>query len=377
MYKVGDKVLLRSNRGEGWHSGGRMDKYLNRVIEITSLDGYDNRFRFEYDTSEESWVFWFRDIVCFADPEIIERRKKEIEEEKKNTIIIEEQIRELVEENYGEDGYVEKSGSRINIYLRFPNMEITNSRDETNHIKDLYVKICIADIRIDQTYKFSVEFQGRRTTFSLAEYRSNYIHSHLPSGGFYNWNNFCLGSSDFSIIIENLKLSPTKENWELFLMSIPSYLSWESIEGGPHIQMRNICLSGQISESSIKEELKRISGSLPLEVFEWIDTLSIRETPYLYDFFNKHSKLRRLSLEGSNLEEDAKNYQDHLNRENKLKWKENVIDYSIYYEVPEEGNIEKSLVDKYIEILKAETKQFTKKINYARSKKELGEVGII
>lgn len=56
-YEVGDKVKLVSTRPVCWASGGGMDKYLDREVEITEING--NFFKFD---GSGDWCFNFCDI---------------------------------------------------------------------------------------------------------------------------------------------------------------------------------------------------------------------------------------------------------------------------------------------------------------------------
>lgn len=123
----------------------------------------------------------------------------------------------------------------INIY--FKDLTLTNSRGASHNIKDLFVLI---DFFIeDNTIRIGDLFGGR-TTVSYAEWRSSYIHSHLPGalseGGHPPyWSGFCRGSGHINQFIADINADGiTTENITPFLVQILGLVSWESLEGGPH-----------------------------------------------------------------------------------------------------------------------------------------------
>jgi hypothetical protein len=63
-YQVGDKVLIRANRGFGWNGAGLMDKYCNTVMTIRAVRGC-NLYRMEEDKHENNggWSWSDDDIV--------------------------------------------------------------------------------------------------------------------------------------------------------------------------------------------------------------------------------------------------------------------------------------------------------------------------
>lgn len=120
-------------------------------------------------------------------------------------------------------------------YLYYPEITITNSNGENHTIYDLVVKICI-DIHTDTIVN---EIHGLRYSFNKKELKASYVHSHLPkrTEGF---NRFCLGSSDFERFIRNNFNKVDEQVIRTFLMQLELYLSWESLEGKPHISMSAI-----------------------------------------------------------------------------------------------------------------------------------------
>jgi hypothetical protein len=127
----------------------------------------------------------------------------------------------------------------VGIIIHYPKIEIRNSIGIAHTILDLFVKIHISK-RYSGEYYITHSLSGCRTTKSMMEYRSEYSHSHLPRGSFI-WRTFCLGggsATDLSLLELSHEFNPLK--FEMFLHQLNTYVSWESLEGGPYIKIENI-----------------------------------------------------------------------------------------------------------------------------------------
>lgn len=125
------------------------------------------------------------------------------------------------------------------IIIHFPEIVIKNSRKEEHLIRDLYIKINL-NMNFQSTNSGSY-FRGCRTTITYAEYQSRYSHSHLPrirlGEGF---KGFCLGDTTLATLCARLTHSFDEESFDLLLQSLKSYVSWESLEGGPYIKISEL-----------------------------------------------------------------------------------------------------------------------------------------
>lgn len=142
---------------------------------------------------------------------------------------------------YGEEGL-----NIIGVVILFKDITIKNSKDKEHPIKDLFVRIKLhisgSNLRIE-------ELHGGRTTISYDEWSSGYMHSHLPSrrpeGTRSNppyWGSFCRGSGHINDFIAEINSGGgfKEENLTPFLIQILGLVSWESLEGGPHITLDRI-----------------------------------------------------------------------------------------------------------------------------------------
>lgn len=118
-----------------------------------------------------------------------------------------------------------------NIYLHYPEFEITNDIGETHIIKDLVVLIETLENKI-------VSIKGNRYTYTKKELLYNYRHSHLPKRSYDEFNLFCLGGgSPVARFVDQLKRSCSTDQFELLLAQLDQYLIWESRAGNPHISI--------------------------------------------------------------------------------------------------------------------------------------------
>lgn len=121
------------------------------------------------------------------------------------------------------------------ITIHFPEITIVNSEKGSHNIKDLWVRL---------TFKHGTltlsEIIGCRTTVTVSEYKSEYRHSHLCKSRYSDFSNFCLGSSHFAVLFQELASQFDIDNFEFFLWQLDSYVRWESLEGVPYIKITNI-----------------------------------------------------------------------------------------------------------------------------------------
>jgi len=257
IYQIGDVVMLVDKRPEGWSTSGDMDKYLNNIITITAISYGETEERSEPEgqlsfTGSSSWTFRINNIACIASPEIIkeyrQRRERELNElkEKFKTFVFKgDEVYDIAKDIFGEEcvDIEQVSPIEFNVTVLFPEVNITNSRRNKHIMRDLYVKINVGiNVEVDGDRISNIILSGRRGKLSEEEYQSNYGHSHFSGGGLERWSDFCLGSSDFAMILQTMKFSLTPEDWSLLFLSLGNYVSWESIEGGPYKNIQNIAL---------------------------------------------------------------------------------------------------------------------------------------
>lgn len=131
------------------------------------------------------------------------------------------------------------------IIIHFPEINITNTRKDKHTILDLFVRI-VLNIREENRLMIR-DTQGARMQMSYAEYSSNYAHSHLsvnmvkPGDGTPVWGSFCTGSGHINEAISEVNADGFQEaDFIKYLLYLHTLVTWESLEGTPYRQMRDI-----------------------------------------------------------------------------------------------------------------------------------------
>ena len=140
------------------------------------------------------------------------------------------ELRAEITELFGEDRVYFPSSSTLLVHFPVVNME--NEKNEKHTIYDLYVRMSFC------SNDFS--FQGRRATMSKAEISNNFTHSHLSGGAESNgFAHFCRGEI-MGNLINQFRRSSRYEHFMLFLHTLETYVSSESIDGGPYRFLKTV-----------------------------------------------------------------------------------------------------------------------------------------
>lgn len=126
----------------------------------------------------------------------------------------------------------------INIYIYFPEVKITNEYDKYRYIHDLYVKV-----PIKYSGTLAGKFKLSRSSYSIEELKSNYMHSHvstIPTYDFSQFQSCCLGSGPIRNTINNLIIDFDENIWNLFCLELSKYVETESIEGVPYHRLEGV-----------------------------------------------------------------------------------------------------------------------------------------
>ena len=118
--------------------------------------------------------------------------------------------------------------------IRFPEYTLTSESGKKHVIRNLFVRF-----HMDHKLRYYGGFMGLRTTYTEAEWVSDYAHSHLH-GRALDWLDFCTGSGPINIIITDLKDKFDLNKFIFFLHNVKSYVAWESISGTPYRYISNI-----------------------------------------------------------------------------------------------------------------------------------------
>ena len=382
MYKTGDVVILTDVRPTGWNQEGSMDCYLGAVVEI-GLKIDSEKFRLKNDAG---WLFKLTDIVGYANEEL--RAQKALEQTEKliGYCFSIEDIRNIAYDVFGEERVeiIADSSNYVILTIHFPEIHITNTKEERHDIKDMFIRFYIKLHDIDEDYKLEISMHGARTSISIKEYEyEGYRHSHLIRGNIGEFSEFCLGYSDFKMIMQTIVLEPTPENWYLLFLSIENYLSWESLEGGPYCKIGSLRYQdSNISGIVINEAFDKIYKNIPNSVLEISDgSLSlIHDSVELHEYYRTNSELKTLYNVNKGILLNTLNMGI---KDKGLTFNNRKIPYLYYLEdVDSEQNTQYSMevTHAYNELLQNKLKEFNNVYTYNLSKRNntkdiFGQVG--
>lgn len=120
------------------------------------------------------------------------------------------------------------------IYVYWKDVEVTNEHGRSIDIQDLYAKI---EIQVDGRIPYeNTGFLLNRSTYTVEQFLSNYMHSHIqniPKDNFTTFMPPCLGRGPIKETIATLKNEYSDITWMLFCQELSMYVTVESIAGVP------------------------------------------------------------------------------------------------------------------------------------------------
>lgn len=154
-----------------------------------------------------------------------------------------QRVLEILNDFYGEEHVDMQEGLIANTTLiYFPKVRISNERDESLIISELYVKF---SIYMDGTLSESPVLG--RAEYTKAELAKNYMHSHVQYISTNENNMFmapCLGTGPIRDTICTLSNSSDSDIWMLFCVELQKFVETESIEGVPYHCLRKVANIG-------------------------------------------------------------------------------------------------------------------------------------
>lgn len=123
------------------------------------------------------------------------------------------------------------------LLVYFPELNITNTARRKHKIVDLWMKF-----HFNFMYRMT-SMGGTRSSKSYQEYQAGYNHSHMHTSRDCSRDTLlscCLGETHYRTLQTQLFAGFDKTDMTLFMQQLEDYLSWESLQGGPHIRMESI-----------------------------------------------------------------------------------------------------------------------------------------
>lgn len=132
-----------------------------------------------------------------------------------------------------------KENNEILIY--FPRVTVTNEHDKSIEITKLFVRVVV-----DEDCLLVGTFTMNRSEFTVDQFKSDYLHSHIcgipvKSGG--NASDFsapCLGTGPIRQTCTTLNNEFSEEFWNLFCRELSLYVTRESLEGVPYKHLERV-----------------------------------------------------------------------------------------------------------------------------------------
>ena len=220
-----------------------MDAYIKREINTF----YDNLVKKPYEVLKIFSDFYREEFVDLQDiPSIDELEEMFYSKSIKEVInkfgisdfpvsakILKECTEEEIQNFFNNlNNCIDQISKVIHIYIYFPEVKITNEFDKYRYIYDLYVKV-----PIKYSGALAGEFKLNRSSYSIEELKSNYMHSHvcsIPTHDFSQFQPCCLGRGPIRNTINSLIVDFDENIWNLFCLELSKYVETESIEGVPY-----------------------------------------------------------------------------------------------------------------------------------------------
>lgn len=221
---------------------------------------------------------------------------------------VSDEINDILKNHHGDNYYLDRNM----LSILYPEITLTNSDGITHVIKNLIVKLKVTN-RNNEFKLTEHAMYGKRMTKNVAEWHRGYEHSHLPGKSSCSTNTgyqtFCLGYSQIKITLDRLMRydkNTCLEQFELLLHQIDEYVSWESLEGGPHDLMSNIVLNEssntRINSSQSRQAVyilfEKIS-ELPIDIVKHGSQLKLNPSLELLEAMHKiYSEYPSVILDG-------------------------------------------------------------------------------
>ena len=137
------------------------------------------------------------------------------------------------------------NASESQILVHFPEVRVSNENDKFVDIKELYARI-----KISNNGTIVGTFGLYRADYPLSHIFADYAHSHIPgiTTDIDGFKSPCLGHGPIISTISSLTRECDLNFWMLFCRELSTYVTVESLEGGPYRRMENITGNRRLRE---------------------------------------------------------------------------------------------------------------------------------
>lgn len=129
------------------------------------------------------------------------------------------------------------NGTEAQILVHFPEVRVANEHDKFVDIKELYARV-----KVSNNGTIVGTFGLLRADYPLSHLYADYAHSHIPGVTLdeYGFKSPCLGNGPINSTISSLVRECDLNFWMLFCRELDTYVTVESLAGGPYRRMENI-----------------------------------------------------------------------------------------------------------------------------------------
>lgn len=243
------------------------------------------------------------------------------------------EIAERVPNTLSEADNFIKSILKGTIIVWFPKVTVENEYGKKHDIYDLFVRIGVTSLG-----RMENSFEIMRTSFSIAELKIGYVHSHTPSkisaSSIKLFDHVCLGTGPIRNTISRLRYDNDENLWLLFCTELGLYVRTESLAGGPYIRMSQLgngnllrftdfntpilcrILDSRISKTNIKEAAKLLLEKGELKFSYYKNRYCLGET--FNDVLIKTGKLAKDFPVTTNVTFDGKDFKKYEETDNAI-----------------------------------------------------------
>lgn len=130
------------------------------------------------------------------------------------------------------------------ILVWWPEVTVTNENDRSITIQDLFARV-----PVNSSGQISwAQIQLNRSTYPYSQFVCGYMHSHVPrlkyASDFGQFVEPCLGNGPIRNTARTLRTDGSLEMWMLFCRELDMYVTVESLDGGPYINLESVGGSG-------------------------------------------------------------------------------------------------------------------------------------
>lgn len=175
------------------------------------------------------------------------------------------------------------------IYILFDVINITNSNDDHHIIRDLLMRLSILSDNPEKQGFGLYNISGTRLTMTKEEITSNYLHSHLSSVNIDNsdrrnftFQSFCTGSGEINSYMDRFNTRKNQTTITDLLLQLYTLVNWESLEGTPYMNMRDIRFQDG-SSGGRPNQLRRVNSNSSNFIDKAVELLEKTPNTFIFE----------------------------------------------------------------------------------------------